>query len=360
METTIKLDQVIILSDQEDNVKRDKASLKEFRPGYIMAFSSGAEALKTLDNENVDLVLCDSTLEDMDGCKFIRILRQKPKHKNTPVVMVTVVSNKSSVMDAIAAGCTAYILRPYSAETFHRHMLMAEQIRRFNEIESEQLHQANEMLDQGDFDDAIEEFEEITSIRDEAQRYYDMGCDYMLKQKYGKAIISFNKAVKINELFAEAYHGLSKAYKGKGDKQKAKTYLQKAAEVHAQFDRLEEAKNLFIEVLKYDSLAPNPYNTQGVKLRRKGDYPGAVHAYTRAIELTPNDENVYFNLAKAYFYMGEVKKAQKKLIGALALNEEFPEALLFHKKIFGREWTKTGEKKVAAAPKEAARAIKDV
>ena len=102
---------------------------------------------------------------------------------------------------------------------------------------------------------------------------------------------------------------------GKGEMERYKSYLQKAAEVHAQFDRMEEAKNLFIEVLKQDSDAPNPYNTLGVKLRRNGDYPGAVHAYKRAIVLSPKDENIYYNLAKAYYYMGEVKKAQEKLKG---------------------------------------------
>ena len=357
-QTPIHFERVAILSKSEDNLRRDRVSFKDFKPKTIFTFTSGAEAVAALDKEAVDLVLCDSELADMDGCKFIRILRQKPQHHDTPVVMVTVVAQKNAVLDAIAAGCTGYVLRPYSPETFNRHMTMAGQLSRFSEIEEEQLANAKEMVAQGSFDDAIEEFEEILTLQDEAQKYYDMGCDYLYQQKYGKAIIAFNKAIKLNDLFAEAYQGLAEAYKGKGNPDKCKDYLQRAAEIHAQFDRMEEAKSLFIEVLKYDAEAPNPYNTLGVKLRRTGDYPGAIHAYRRAIELSPTDENVFFNLSKALYYMGDKKQAVDKLTTALSMNSNFPEALRFYRDVAGREFP--AELRSKAAPRKAAETIKDV
>ncbi|MEW5773604.1 MAG: tetratricopeptide repeat protein [Thermodesulfobacteriota bacterium] len=354
----VRFDRVAILSKSEDNLRRDRVSLKDFKPKTVFTFTSGAEAVTALDGEEVDLVLCDSELADMDGCKFIRILRQKPMHRATPVVMVTVAAEKNSVLDAIAAGCTGYVLRPYSPETFNRHMAMAQQVSRFSEIEEEQLANARELVDQGSFDEAIEEFEEILTLQDEAQKYYDKGCDYLFQQKYGKAIIAFNKAIKLNDLFAEAYQGLAEAYKGKGNPDKAKNFLQRAAEIHAQFDRMEEAKSLFIEVLKYDAEAPNPYNTLGVKLRRTGDYPGAIHAYQRAIELSPTDENVFFNLAKALYYMGDKKQSVDKLTTALSMNSDFPEAVKFYRDVTGREFP--AELRTKAAPRKAAETIKDV
>jgi tetratricopeptide (TPR) repeat protein len=345
MENNIRYDQVVVVSARDDHVKRDRISLKDFRPRSIMAFTSGAEALEMLDEEDVDLVICDTELSDMHGCKFLRILRQKPNHRDTPVVMVTIEAKKNAVLDAIAAGCTGYIIRPYSQETFKRHLVLAKQVERFSEIELEQLKEARDMVNQGSFDEAIEEFEEILSLEDEAQKYYDMGCDYLLEEKYGKAIISFNKAIKINNLFAEAYKGLADAYKGKGDEAAYKANLQRASEVYAQLDRLDEAKNLFIEILKIDTDAPNPYNTLGVKLRRKGDYPAAIHNYLRAIQLSPEDENILFNLSKAYYFMDEKDKAKKALVRALSINDDFPEAVQFYKKLFNKDWTKTEKAK---------------
>ena len=65
-----------------------------------------------------------------------------------------------------------------------------------------------------------------------------MGCRCLTRQKYGQAIIAFKKAININDLFAEAYKGLADAYKGKGEIEECKRYLQKAAEIHAQFNRM--------------------------------------------------------------------------------------------------------------------------
>lgn len=349
------------VSGRDEHLRRDKLNLQRMRPKSVMGFSTGGEAAGYLGNADVDCIICDSDLGDMDGCKFMRIVRQMQRHRKTPIIIVTVEAQKHAVLDAIAAGCTGYVLRPYSEETLLRHLTMAVQLQRFSEIEMEQLKQAQDMLDQGDFDDAIEEFEEILSLQDEAQKYYDMGCDYLIRQKYGKAIISFNKALKINDLFAEAYQGLAEAYKGKGNLDRYKGYLQKAAEVHAQFDRLEQAKSLFIEILKHDTKAPNPYNTLGVRLRRAGDYPGAVRAYRRALELTPLDENIHFNISKAYFYMGERKKAETDLRAALEIHPRFPEAAKFFKEVTGRPWTAPeGDAPTPAKDETEVRTIKDV
>ncbi|MFK4766134.1 tetratricopeptide repeat protein [Desulfobaculum sp. SPO524] len=351
------LGHVAILSAVDDHLRRDKQTMQRFRPRRIYAFAKGGEGLTRLSEAEVDLVISDMDLGDMDGVRFVRTLRQYAQFRKVPVIMVTLVNSKNEVLDAISAGCTGYVLRPYSFETFQRHIVMAQQLQRFSEIEEEQLNAAKEMVNQGDFDDAIEEFEEILSLQDEAQKYYDMGCDYLLRQKYGKAIIAFNKAIKINDLYAEAYQGLAEAYRGKGDDRRFQKYLQRAAEVHAQFDRMEEAKSVFITILKHDVRAPNPYNTLGVRLRRNGDYPGAVHAYQRALELTPEDENVHYNLSKAFHYMGEMDEAKREIAEALNCNSEFPEALKFYDELYGTPWQ--GPKRTRP-PETVPQTIKDV
>ena len=189
----------------------------------------------------------------------------------------------------------------------------------------------------GNFDDAIEAFEEIISEQNMAQKYYDMGCRCLLRQKYGQAIIAFKKAIKINDLFADAYKGLADAYKGKGDLEEFKRNLQRAAEIHAQFDRMEQTKELFIEILKYDPHTPNPFNSLGVKLRKSGDLAGALHAYDQALSLTPDDENIHFNLSKAYYFMGNTDAAKRCVEKALGISPAFPEARKLYRKLFGRD-----------------------
>ena len=331
----VRLDVVAVVSGSEENLRRDRQCLKQLKAAMIQQFSSGSEAIDFLGANNVDLLVIDSHLEDMDGFKFVKLLRLNMNLKDTPVVMVTGDGQKDRVLEAIAAGVDGYVLRPYSVETFQRHMLRALKMDRLAEIEHAQLHEGKRLLAAGNYEEAIEAFEELLSEENQAQKYYDMGCKYLVKLKYGQAIIAFKKAVKINDLYAEAYKGLAEAYKGRGDLDNYKTYAQKAAEVFAQFNRMEEVKDLFIEILKYDPDSPNPFNTLGVNLRRAGDLPGALHAYRRALELTPEDENIHFNMSKAYFFMGDEAKAKARVTAALAINSDFAEARRLYLKIFG-------------------------
>ncbi|QJB57965.1 tetratricopeptide repeat protein [Pseudodesulfovibrio sp. zrk46] len=329
---------VIILTNVDVHAKRDLATIKIFGPLKVKIFTTGVEAVDYISENHVDLVLCDSSLDDMTGIKFCQIVRKNMAGRPLPIIMVTLENRKDHVLDSIAAGCLGYVLRPYSLDTFEKYLILANQLDNYPEIEEMELKEAKDMVERGDFDDAIEAFEELISYQDEAQKYYDMGCQFMVQGKYGKAIVSFKKAVKINDLFAEAYKGLADAYKGKGDMEACKKFLKKAADVHAQFDRLEETKTLFIEILKYDSDTPNPFNTLGVNLRKQGDYPGALHAYQQALELTPNDENIYFNMAKALYFMGRLEEASTQVDQSLQMNPEFREANKLFQRIHGKPW----------------------
>jgi len=353
---------ILILTNIEVHAKRDLNTIKSFGPKDVQVFTSGATAIDYLSEHSVDLIFCDSSLNDMSGLKFAQTVNANMSGRPLPIIMVTLENRRDHVLDSIAAGCIGYILRPYSLDTFEKYLILADQLDSYPEIEEMELKEAQDMVERGNFDEAIEAFEELISYQDEAQKYYDMGCQFMVQAKYGKAIVSFKKAVKINDLFAEAYKGLAEAYKGRGDMESFKKFLRRAADVHAQFDNLEETKSLFIEILKYDSDTPNPFNSLGVTLRKQGDYPGAIHAYRQALELTPSDENIHFNMAKALYFMGEQENASTEVAAALTMNPEFHEANKLYQRIHGQPWTPPkGEKgKIRTIPEGTRESAKDI
>jgi CheY-like chemotaxis protein len=58
--------------------------------GHDLAFATnGWEALLTIDNGNVDLILLDLRMPGMDGPTFLRILQQGAKQRKIPVAVVT-------------------------------------------------------------------------------------------------------------------------------------------------------------------------------------------------------------------------------------------------------------------------------
>jgi tetratricopeptide (TPR) repeat protein len=279
----------------------------------------------------------DSVLEDMPGLTFVRIAVDRWR-TGINIVVATPDRSKDSLLDAVASGCSGYILRPYSLNTFEAYMNRIVQVSRSFEIERELLSESWVHLKAGDAGEAISGLEEIVATPNDAYAHFFLGTQLLLKKKYGQAIIAFQKAVRANDLYAEAFKGLGEAYRQKGEHERARGYLDKAAELFALQNRLQESKELFIEILKMSPSVRNPYNTLGIRLRQRGHCGCAVEAYLRAIELSPTDENLFYNIAKAYQFMGNQERAKHYIKRALHLNSSFKEAKAFYAHLTGSEW----------------------
>ncbi len=120
--------------------------------------------------------------------------------RSLPVIMVTPDQRKESVLDSIAAGVGGYVLRPYSMETLKRHVFAAYMSASPDEIEKELLNSSWDLVANGSFDEAIDSFSEIIDEVTEAgkspaEEYFDKGLNFLSQEKFGKAIIAFNKAI---------------------------------------------------------------------------------------------------------------------------------------------------------------------
>lgn len=348
---------VVCVTANRVHAERDRAALKRLPLEVDKIFASATQAYNYLLANPCDIVFCDHDIKDLAPLDFVRTLKASPSLRRVPVVMVTLANDRADVLDAVAAGCAGYILRPYADDTFEKHCKTALQLASFNDIEQRRLNDARLMLETGDLDEAIEEFGEVVSLQGEAKKYYDLGCDYLTQERYGKAIVSFQKAIRINDLFAEAYEGLAEAFKRRGDMAQSQAFLKKAAALHAEADRMDKVKELFIDILKMDEHAVNPFNTLGVRLRKAGDVEGAIQAYTKALQLTPQDENIYYNLAKACFFKEDPAAALDWVAQALRINANFPEALKMYARLKGSPWPASPA--AASAPRENSRLLKD-
>ncbi len=92
-------------------------------------------------------------------------------------------------------------------------------------------------------------------------------------------------------------------------------------------------KELFVEILQNEPDAVNPFNRLGVKLRKDGDYQGAIKAYHQACTFTPNDANLYYNMARAYTYAKEYESALNYTELSLRLDSSLEPARSLHTQI---------------------------
>ncbi len=63
------------------------------------------------------LVISDWNMPVMSGIELLRAIRADERWKTMPVLMVTAEATKTNVMEAIQAGITSYIVKPFAAET---------------------------------------------------------------------------------------------------------------------------------------------------------------------------------------------------------------------------------------------------
>jgi len=78
----------------------------------VDSFDKPLEALDWLDYNHPDLIITDYRMPDMNGVELIKQIRNKKACLDIPIMMITVVSEKSVRYDALEAGATAFLTRP--------------------------------------------------------------------------------------------------------------------------------------------------------------------------------------------------------------------------------------------------------
>lgn len=78
---------------------------------------------------------------------------------------------------------------------------------------------------------------------------------------------------------------------------------------------------------KLGSLVLSFYNDSGIDFRKSGNIEKAIIEYKKAITVSPNDENLYYNLARAYIDCGQKKNAEASISQALQINPDFREGM---------------------------------
>ncbi|MDX2157975.1 MAG: response regulator [Hyphomicrobiaceae bacterium] len=104
---------ILVIEDQEDNraILRDLLTAAGY--GLIEAVN-GAEGVARAEAEMPDLILMDIQMPVLDGYDATRLIKANPTLAATPVVAVTSYALSGDETKARAAGCDAYVTKPYS------------------------------------------------------------------------------------------------------------------------------------------------------------------------------------------------------------------------------------------------------
>lgn len=107
---------VLIVDDAPEALKNLRALLRALGYARVEVANSVKIAQGIVNQQNIDVVLCDMKMPGADGLAFLQGLRSDPRFAKLPFVMVSAQAAKQPVVAALKAGADAYVLKPASPE----------------------------------------------------------------------------------------------------------------------------------------------------------------------------------------------------------------------------------------------------
>ena len=99
---------------------RDESALPESEPIQVVEASSGFDALRLLPRGRFDLVIADVNMPDINGIELIRFLRESPRHRGVPILIISTQRSEKSVERALATGANGFLAKPFSPEALRK------------------------------------------------------------------------------------------------------------------------------------------------------------------------------------------------------------------------------------------------
>lgn len=110
-----KSDSLILVVDDEDEIRELIAEYLEMRGYRVVRASSGTEALKVMDaNPTVNLILTDIRMPGGDGVSLLKSLRTKDS--SCPIVVMMTAFADFSESQALANGANGYLRKPFDVK----------------------------------------------------------------------------------------------------------------------------------------------------------------------------------------------------------------------------------------------------
>jgi CheY-like chemotaxis protein len=105
--------QILVVEDEEDILELVSFNLK--KQGYqVKGVTSGEEALQEARRKIPSLIILDLMLPGVDGFNVCKSLKNDPRTKAVPIVMLTARSEEADIVIGLELGADDYLTKPFS------------------------------------------------------------------------------------------------------------------------------------------------------------------------------------------------------------------------------------------------------
>jgi two-component system, cell cycle response regulator len=108
--------EILIVEDSLTQAERLRYFLE--RHGFTVVLArDGHEALAKLAESEPAMVISDIVMPEMDGYELCRRVKQDPARGDTPVILLTALSEPSDVIKGLASGASDFLGKPYNEQS---------------------------------------------------------------------------------------------------------------------------------------------------------------------------------------------------------------------------------------------------
>ncbi len=113
LDTSLK---VLVVDDMSTMRRIVKTVLKQIGYSDIAEAENGQDALTKLKVGGFGLVVSDWNMPVMPGIELLRNVRADADLKALPFLMVTAEAQKENIIEAVQAGVSNYVVKPFTAD----------------------------------------------------------------------------------------------------------------------------------------------------------------------------------------------------------------------------------------------------
>ena len=107
---------VLVVDDFSTMRRIVKNILRQLGFNNVVEADDGTTAWEVLNKDNINFIVSDWNMPNMTGIEALKAIRANPKTAAVPVIMVTSESEKSRILEAVQAGASNYIVKPFTPD----------------------------------------------------------------------------------------------------------------------------------------------------------------------------------------------------------------------------------------------------
>lgn len=158
---------IVLIVDDDPAGRQTLESILEGQ-GYILEMAeNGSQALEKAHQFLPDVILLDVMMPDMDGFEVCRRIRNNPILAEIPIIMLTALDDRKSLLDGLEAGADDYISKPYDRYELRARLIGITRLNRYRKLldDHNNIEQAHLQLLSA-YDATIEGWSRAMDLRD--------------------------------------------------------------------------------------------------------------------------------------------------------------------------------------------------